>query len=111
MTEKKKHEGPGRPRLHADTKLLVVRVPVRVHDILVAAIVTIKMMEQDVRMPTPMVLVEALKARLKQLSNRNPERVERMLRGLDRALESYEHVEPLAKRNAAKRRKQHGLDT
>jgi hypothetical protein len=31
MGEKKKHDGPGRPRLHADTKLMVIRVPVRVH--------------------------------------------------------------------------------
>jgi hypothetical protein len=106
MSEKKKHDGPGRPRLHADTKLMVIRVPVRVHDILVGAIVEVKMLEQDVRMPTPMVLIEALKARLKQLSNREPARVEKALRGLDRALESYEHVEPLAKKNTAKRRKE-----
>jgi hypothetical protein len=46
------------------------------------------MVEQDVRMPTPMVLIEALKARFKQLSNRDPALVEKALRGLDRALES-----------------------
>jgi hypothetical protein len=103
MGEKKKHDGPGRPRLHADTKLMVIRVPVRVHDILVGAIATIKMVERDVRMPTPMVLIEALKARFKQLSNRDPALVEKALRGLDRALESYEHVEPLAKRHKAAR--------
>jgi hypothetical protein len=103
MSEKKKHNGPGRPRLHADTRLMVIRVPIRVHDILVAAIVTIKMVEQDVRMPTPMVLIEALKARLRQLENRRPRDVERALKNLDRALESYEHVEPLAKRHKAAR--------
>ena len=47
-------------------------------------------------MPIPLVLIEALRARLKQLSNRDPLAVECYLKSLDRALLSYEHVEPLA---------------
>ena len=54
------------------------------------------MLEQDVRMPIPLVLIEVLRARLKQLSNRDSLAVERCLKSLDRALLSYEHVESLA---------------
>jgi uroporphyrinogen-III synthase len=47
-------------------------------------------------------LGEALRARLKQLANRNPEQVDAALKALDRASLSYEHVEPLTKLSGAR---------
>jgi hypothetical protein len=98
-----KRRGPGRPQLHAETKLMAFRVPAEVGEIIGAVISSIKLMEQDAYMPAPMVLIEALRARLKQLGNRNPARVAIDLRKLDRAMRSYEHVEVLDRQRKAKR--------
>ena len=59
------------------------------------------------RIPTPYVLIEALRARLKQLANRDPQQVESALKALDRASLSYEHVEPLTKVRQARNKANH----
>jgi hypothetical protein len=92
MTEKKKR-GPGRPRLHKETTLVTFRAPVQVAVIIKGIIEGIKVIDQSIDAPNPVILIECLRARLKQLGNRNPKLVESMTRGLDRAMKHYEHVE------------------
>jgi hypothetical protein len=100
-----KKRGPGRPQLHKKgTRLMVIRVPEEVGTVIEGVIGRIKVLEGDVRIPTPYVLIEALRARLKQLANRNPEQVDAALKALDRASLSYEHVEPLTKLRQARNR-------
>ena len=48
-------------------------------------------------MPAPMVLIESLRARLKQLGNQNPLQVDRAMKKLDGALTFYGYVERLDK--------------
>jgi hypothetical protein len=106
MVEKKR--GPGRPQLHKKgTRLMVIRVPEEVGTVIEGVISRVKVLEGDVRIPTPYVLIEALRARLKQLANRDPQRVESALKALDRASLSYEHVEPLTKVRQARNKANH----
>jgi hypothetical protein len=102
MTAPKKR-ARGRPQVHGETKLMQFRVPLEVATILQSVISTIRTLEQDSYMPAPVVLIAALRARVKQLVNRNPAQVEKALKGLDRAMLNYEYVERLDKQRKAKR--------
>ena len=83
----------GRPRLHAETKLVQFRVPVEVAITIEGAVAVLKLVNQDVHTPSPVLLMEALRVRLNQLQNRNPKLVERTVRSIDRALDAhYSHV-------------------
>jgi hypothetical protein len=42
--------------------------------------------------PAPLILIDAFRARLKQLGNRPSETVAKAERALDRAMSHYEHV-------------------
>ena len=83
----------GRPRLHAETKLVQFRVPVEVANTIEGVVATLKLVNQDVHTPSPVLLMEALRMRLNQLQNRNPKLVEKAVRSIDRALDAhYSHV-------------------
>jgi hypothetical protein len=86
---------------------MVIRVPEEVGTVIEGVIAMVKVLEGDVRIPTPYVLIEALRARLKQLANRDPQQVESALKALDRASLSYEHVEPLTKVRQARNKANH----
>jgi hypothetical protein len=101
MAEKKRARG--RPQVHGETKLMQFRVPLEVATIIQSVINTIKTLDQDSYMPAPVVLISALRARVKQLGNRNPVMVEKAVRALDRASRHYEYVEVLDKQRKAKR--------
>jgi hypothetical protein len=98
-----KKRGRGRPQVHSETKLMQFRVPIEVETLINTVISSIKVLDQDAYKPAPMVLIEALQARLKQLGNRNPTRVAIDLKKLDKALTHYEYVERLDKQRKAKR--------
>jgi hypothetical protein len=91
MSEKKR--GRGRPRLHKDTKVVSFRVPLEVADIIEGVLARIKLLSQEPHVPAPVVLIDALRARLKMLHNQSPAQVARSLNALDRAMKSYEHVQ------------------
>jgi hypothetical protein len=88
-----KKRGPGRPRLHKETTLVTFRAPVQVATIIKGIIEGIKLIDQGRDTPAPVILIDALRARLKQVGNRNPKLVESMTKSLDRAMTHYEHVE------------------
>jgi hypothetical protein len=91
MTAPKKR-AVGRPRLHKETTLLTFRVPVEVATQLKSVISGIRLASAEVDTPAPLILIDAFRARLKQLGNRPSETVAKAERALDRAMSHYEHV-------------------
>jgi hypothetical protein len=85
--------GVGRPRLHKETTLLTFRVPVEVAVSLKSVLSAIRLVTQERDTPAPVFLIDALRARLKQLGNRQPETIAKANRSLDRAMTHYDHVE------------------
>jgi hypothetical protein len=91
MTAPKKR-GRGRPKLHKDTRMVAFRASMKAGDTILGIISFIRTLTQEVDVPAPLIVLDALKARLKQLHNRNPAQVERKLKLIDEAIDSYEHV-------------------
>jgi hypothetical protein len=72
----------GRPRVHSgETTVISFRVAKRRGTHIAALLAAIKLADQRSHDPDSAVLVEALEQRLRGLANRNPQLVERMLRG------------------------------
>jgi hypothetical protein len=91
MTEKKKR-AVGRPRLHKETTLLTFRVPVEVATSLQSVLSAIKLVRGERDTPYSLVLIDAFRARLKQLGNQLPEVVAKANRSLDKAENHYKHI-------------------
>jgi len=67
-----KKRGPGRPQLHKKgTRLMVIRVPEEVGTVIEGVISRVKVLEGDVRIPTPYVLIEARSNAFSALSTCN----------------------------------------
>jgi len=94
MAEKQKR-GRGRPRVHKEdsTKIVSFRVPLEVAAVIENAIATIKLAGQQTNSPSPVILLDALKARLKQLSNRMPDQTNRAVARIDKVMNHYEYLE------------------
>jgi len=94
MAEKPKR-GRGRPRVHKEdsTKIVSFRVPLEVAAVIGNAIATIKVAGQQTHSPSPVIILDALKARLKQLNNRLPDQASRAVARIDKAMQHYEYLE------------------
>lgn len=97
MSQKKpaKPRRPGRPRVHKEdsTKIVSFRVPVEVADAITHAVATIKLAGQQAHDPSPVVILDALKARLKQLSNTLPGKVNYAIKVIDESMSHYAYLE------------------
>lgn len=93
VTKAKPKKPMGRPRLHKSEGVTVAfRTSAQVAVAINAAIATIKIVSGESHTPTAMIVIDCLKARLKQLGNNLPKLVEGSLKSLDRALDDYPHV-------------------
>jgi hypothetical protein len=95
----------GRPRVHKEdsTKVVSFRVPEDVAGVIEHAIAVIKLAGQQSHDPNPVIVLDALKARLKILSNRLPQKVNQAIKLIDeKAMPHYEYLEE--QREARKQR-------
>lgn len=95
MTEKKpERQGRGRPRLHkGEMATISIKVPEDLADTIRSAMGYIKLTGQFPHAPDAVLMLDALKVRMKTFHNKDPEGVKRRVEAIEKAIDKhYAHL-------------------